>query len=148
MVAIDSDDASHRADYLAGNKTNLAATTAQIEHGVPWLNETTGIAASIVTVEHILRDNAQVFGIIGHRATQSRLQRLSGSAVTVLNGNGLIHDVLLGAGLPQSVARKENYLQCDFRSLLKPRALLSYSARPTDPITNAPITPAARNDSG
>src|SRR5262249_35601534 len=69
-VGVDTDHAPARTGDLSGDKTDLAASRTEIERDVAFSHESRRIAAAVIAVYDLLRNDAQIFRIVGHGTAQ------------------------------------------------------------------------------
>ena len=62
VVDVDADDPAGGPDDLRGDEGDLAAAAAEVQHRLALAEVLGGVAAAVVAVEHLLRDDGQEAG--------------------------------------------------------------------------------------
>ena len=84
-VAVDSNHSTFRTNNLSHDVTQLAGAGSKIEHGIALVDIDAGIAATVVFIDHLLRNGLQILANILNRATQRWLHLLRGSRIAFVN---------------------------------------------------------------
>src|SRR5688572_26561892 len=77
-VKVDTDDLALRADNLSDDITRFAAPRSQIEHCLARVDVSRWIAASIVFVDNLLRDDSKQTIVVTYGQAKTLLEFLSG----------------------------------------------------------------------
>ena len=78
---IDTDDSPFWAHNLGGDKANFATTGSKVEHRFAFFDVARGVTASIVAVEHFLRNDFQEFRVVINGAAKRLFDGLCGGTV-------------------------------------------------------------------
>ena len=83
---IHADHPPRRAHHLRRDETNLSRPAPEIEHRLPGPQMLARIAAAVVALDDLRRDDFQILRIVIHRAAQRRLTALRPGGVALLHG--------------------------------------------------------------
>ena len=83
---VHADDPAPGPDDLRGDETDFSGATAQVEHGLAGSEVTAGVAAAIVLLNDLVRDDFQKTLIVIHSATQGRFGGPGGDRITMFHG--------------------------------------------------------------
>ena len=79
------------ADDLRGDEANLSGTAAEIEHGLACAQIFARIAAAVIALDHLLRNDLEIFRIVIDRTTKLLFRGLRSSSVTFPDGGFGVH---------------------------------------------------------
>ena len=73
-------------DDLRGDEADLAGAAAEIEHRLARAQIFARIAAAVIALDHLLRDDLEIFGVVIDRAAKLRLGGFGAGGVTFADG--------------------------------------------------------------
>ncbi len=82
---IHANNAAFRADNLRCDKTDFSAAGPKVQNGFTFANITGRIAAAIITIEDILRNNFKILRVIIDWAAKCRFHGLRARAIAILH---------------------------------------------------------------
>ena len=83
---VDPDHLSLRPDDLRRDETNLAGAAAEIEHGLAFSQIFARVAAAVIAIDDLLRNDFEIFGIVIDRATKLCFGGFGSGGVTFPDG--------------------------------------------------------------
>ncbi len=96
---VHADDSCPAADDLRGDEADFARAAAEVEHRLAGMQVLAGIAAAVVALDDLLRDDLEVLRIVIDRAAQGGLARLGAAGVTFLGGAFDVEGEVCSSGL-------------------------------------------------
>ena len=93
---VDADNAALGPHDLGGDEADLAAARAEVEHDVALAHVAGWVAAAVVAVKHLLRDDLEILRVVIDRAAQRGLHGLRAGGIAFLHA---LADVCIGDDL-------------------------------------------------